>query len=61
MRSTLADDSPYYRGRLEPFNMKHGLVDPSHTMTTSPESKLKRKMDFMDYNRKINELDTRMI
>ena len=33
MRSTLQNDSPYYRGRMAPYNVKHSLVDPSHTMT----------------------------
>ena len=34
MRSTLQNDSPYYRGRIAPYNVKHGLIDPSHTMTS---------------------------
>ena len=52
MRSTLATDSPYYRGRIAPFNVKHGLVDPSRTMTMPASHKTRRTMDFMDYSRK---------
>jgi len=52
MRSTLAADSPYYRGRIAPFNVKHGLVDPSHTMTMPANHKTRRTMDFMEYNKK---------
>jgi hypothetical protein len=52
MRSTLQNDSPYYRGRIAPYNVKHGLVDPSHTMTFPESHHTKRNMDFMDYTRK---------
>lgn len=59
MRSTLAGDSPYYRGRIAPFNVKHGLVDPSHTMTMPANHKTRRTMDFMDYSRKKNDWTSR--
>jgi len=52
MRSTLQNDSPYYRGRIAPYNVKHGLIDPSHTMTFPETHHTKRHMDFMDYTRK---------
>ena len=59
MRSTLAADSPYYRGRVAPFNVKHGLVDPSHTMTMPATHKTRRTMDFMDYSRKKQDWTSR--
>lgn len=33
MRSTLASDTAYFRGKQAPYNVKHGIVDPSHTFT----------------------------
>lgn len=59
MRSTLAADSPYFRGLNGAFNVKHGLVDPSHTMVMPPSHKTRRIMDFMDYSRKKNEWTSR--
>lgn len=61
MRSTLAYDSPYYRGRVAPFNVKHGLVDPSHTMMHTSEHHTRRNMDFMGYNKKTGEPDSRYL
>ena len=59
MRSTLAGDSPYYRGRVAPFNVKHALVDPAHTMVMPASHKTRRTMDFMDYSRKKQDWTSR--
>ena len=59
MRSTLAHDTPYYKGRVAPFDVKHGLVDPSHTMTMPTSHRTRRTMDFMDYSRKKNDWTSR--
>ena len=59
MRSTLAHDTPYYKGRVAPFDVKHGLVDPSHTMTMPTTHRTRRTMDFMDYSRKKNDWTSR--
>jgi len=32
-RQTLQEDTPFYRDKMQPFNVKHALVDPSHTFT----------------------------
>jgi len=45
-RSTLQGDSPYFRGRLSPFNSKHGIVDPSHTFTNTPNHPSMKYIDF---------------
>ena len=59
MRSTLAADTPYYRGTKACFNVKHGLVDPSHTMVMPPKHKTRKTMDFMDYSRKQRDWTSR--
>ena len=59
MRSTLAVDSPYYRGKLSAFNVKHGLVDPSHTMIMPPSHKTRKTMDYMDYTKKSKDWTSR--
>ena len=33
LRSTLQVDGPHFRGSKSPYNVKHALVDPSHTFT----------------------------
>ena len=30
-RNTMQSDTPFYKDKLEPANVKHALVDPSHT------------------------------
>lgn len=37
---------------MSPFNVKHGLVDPSHTMTHPDTHPTKRNIDFMNYTKK---------
>jgi len=32
-RQTLQEDTPFYRDKMQPFNVKHALVDPSHAFT----------------------------
>jgi len=32
-RNTLQADTPYYRDKMQPFNVKHGIIDPSHTFS----------------------------
>jgi hypothetical protein len=59
MRNTLAHDTPYYKGRTAPFDVKHGLVDPSHTMTMPTTHRTRRTMDFMDYSRKKKDWTSR--
>jgi len=41
-RSTMQSDSPFFRGDTKPFNVKHALVDPSHTFKHVP----KKSFDF---------------
>lgn len=58
-RSTLQDDTVHYRGRMGPFNIKHALVDPSHTFTQPANHKSKRDFDFFDYTRKNKDKSSR--
>lgn len=51
-RSTMQTDSPFFRGRLEPYNTKHGIVDPAHTFTHSPTHHTRRDIDFTRVNLK---------
>jgi hypothetical protein len=55
MRQTLQDDGPWYRNEKiaqAPFNVKHGLVDPSHTYTHPIWHKSKKAKDLMAYDYK---------
>lgn len=55
-RSTMQWDTPHYRdGRVNPANIKHALVDPSHTFTYMPNHKTRRMMDFMSYTHKARD------
>ena len=39
-------DTPYFRDELAPYNVKHGLVDPSHTFMSPP--KKRRNLQLID-------------
>lgn len=58
-RQTLQNDTPYYRELLAPFNVKHALVDPSHTFTQPKWHKMKRDKNLMAYDLKGKQRDTR--
>ena len=30
-RQTMAEDTPYFKDKMEPYDVKHALVDPTHT------------------------------
>lgn len=49
-RSTMQADAPHYRGSMSPYNVKHALVDPSHTFIHPPNHKTRREMDFTKYD-----------
>jgi len=51
-RNTLQKDTAHYRGYLSPANVKHALVDPSHTFTMPNYHHTRRPMDFMRYDLK---------
>ena len=64
MRQTLQDDGPYYKHERsqEPFNVKHGMIDPSHTYTHPFFHKSKRTKDLMAYDFKgEKQKDTRQL
>lgn len=54
-RNTLQKDTAHYRGYLSPANVKHALVDPSHTFTMPNNHHTRRPMDFMRYDLKGNK------
>ena len=39
-------DTPYFKDVLAPYNVKHGLVDPSHTFMSPP--KKRRNLTLID-------------
>ena len=43
-------DTPFFRGHLAPFNVKHGLVDPSHTHVNPADGHEHKDMDFSNYD-----------
>lgn len=49
-RNTLQSDTPYYRDKMQPFNVKHGIIDPSHTFSQPLYHKSKKTMDLMAYD-----------
>lgn len=49
-RSTLQTDSPHFRGQLSPYNVKHALVDPSHTHVHPPYHPTRKEMNFTAYD-----------
>lgn len=49
-RNTLQSDGPHYRGNMSPYNVKHALVDPSHTFTHPTTHKTRKAMDFTKYD-----------
>lgn len=50
LRSTMQEDTPHYRGALRPYNVKHALVDPSHTFIHPTYHKTRADMDFTKYD-----------
>lgn len=52
-RQTMQDDAPFYRDKLQPYNVKHGLVDPSHTFIKPVYHKDRKDMDLMAYDPKL--------
>lgn len=54
-RNSMQLDTPYFRDVLEAFNVKHALVDPSHTFVANrPSTK-----DFKIYTKKKHELTSK--
>lgn len=54
-RNTMQMDTPYYRDHQEAVNIKHALVDPSHTFVANrPSTK-----DFTLITKKQNELNSK--
>lgn len=51
-RNTMQEDTPYYRNKLEPFNVKHALVDPSHTFNYPLNHKSRKDVDLLGYDLK---------
>jgi hypothetical protein len=51
-RSTLSNDTAHYRGKMEPYNVKHALIDPSHTFTHPTYHHTRRDFDLMGYDKK---------
>jgi len=49
-RATMQKDSPYYRGRLGPYNIKHALVDPAHTHIHPTYHPTRTKQDYGAYD-----------
>ena len=58
-RSTLATDTAYFRGRVAPYNVKHALVDPSHTFTMPNSHETKKELDYMGYTKKARDMSAR--
>jgi coenzyme F420-reducing hydrogenase alpha subunit len=46
MRSTLQTDTPYYQEVLAPYDVKHAIVDPSHTFISAEQNRLRKLKDF---------------
>lgn len=51
-RNTMQDDTPFYRNKLEPFNVKHALVDPSHTFNQPLYHKTRKDTNLLGYDKK---------
>ena len=51
-RNTLQEDGPYYRSKIEPFNVKHAMVDPSHTFNHPLHHKTRKNIDLLGYDLK---------
>jgi hypothetical protein len=51
-RNTLQEDTPFFRDKMEPYNVKHGLVDPSHTFTYPLNHKTKKEKNYLAYDLK---------
>lgn len=54
-RNTLQEDAPYYRSKIEPFNIKHALVDPSHTFNHPLYHKTRKDLDLLGYDLKYGQ------
>ena len=48
-------DTPYFRDKLSPFNVKHALVDPSHTFTMLPHHTTRKDIDMLAYDPKLGK------
>lgn len=51
-RNTMQDDTPFYRDKLEPYNVKHALVDPSHTFNLPLYNKARKNHNLLGYDLK---------
>lgn len=49
-RNTMQADTPFFRGHLSPFNVKHGMVDPSHTHMNPADDHEHKDMNFTAYD-----------
>ena len=52
-RNTMQEDCPYYKDKLQPFNVKHALVDPSHTFNHPLYHKTRKDLDLLGYDQKL--------
>ena len=60
-RSTQQTDTPYFRDRVgEPYNMKHALVDPSHTFQDKTVTNSRGKYNVF-YLKKKAEKDSKKL
>lgn len=55
-RNTMQEDCPYYKDKMAPFNVKHALVDPSHTFSHPLYHKTRKDLNLLGYDHK-NGLD----
>lgn len=51
-RNTMQDDTPFYKDKLEPVNIKHALVDPSHTFNQPLYHKTRKNINLLSYDAK---------
>lgn len=49
-RNTMQADTPHFRGHLSPLNVKHGMIDASHTLMNPADDKEHKDMDFTAYD-----------
>lgn len=46
----MQSDTPFFRGHLSPVNVKHGMVDLSHTLMNPADDKEHKDMNFTSYD-----------
>ena len=51
-RNTMQGDTPFYRDKLEPYNVKHALVDPSHTFNQPLYHSTRKNLNLLGYDSK---------